>query len=461
MNEITHIHLGRQPFTVSVDAHRQLRTYLDAINKAVDGNDDVVNEVELRMAELLAERGVTGDKVILKDDVTYLQTQLGEPADFGDESEQPKARTHEEPTSKRLFRDPEHAMFAGVCAGLANYFGIDVTIIRLILTALIFFGGGGLLLYGVLWLVMPEAKTGSERLQMQGKPVTVEALKQVVERVDVSGAAARVGTSVGRFVQSVARVLLGVIGVGLMVGGLALALATLTGGAYLGGHGLQIAENKLLPQNEQEVGAIVASTLAVLILAVFVLLAGRAMLRRKWTVPGWVTAVLVSVGLLATAAGLALGFSVAPTIGQRYTALHHSEWREQPVFAQVHIELNGVGFTTQNDSKYGVEIRTFGTVDTSGITTKVSGGSGGQLQIDSTHFKGPKHRCVGLCPYGPTNTEIVIHGPLPFSGDVSGGGYMNFDPQIAPPDPVDLQKREMQEMQKAQELAPPAVPKAN
>jgi hypothetical protein len=130
MNEITKIHLGRQAFTIAVDAHKALQEYLHEIKREVGPRGtDVVDEVELRMAELLAERGVQGDKVVLADDVDYLKEQLGSPKDFkGDDddmaSDQPAEETKQ---SKRLFRDPDNALLAGVCAGLAKYFGVDAT----------------------------------------------------------------------------------------------------------------------------------------------------------------------------------------------------------------------------------------------------------------------------------------------------------------------------------------------
>ncbi|HEX9153297.1 MAG TPA: hypothetical protein VF809_00580, partial [Candidatus Saccharimonadales bacterium] len=83
MNEITRIHLGRQPFTISVDAHKALREYLESIKKVVGGSrEEVIDEIELRMAELLLERGITKDKTVLIGDVSYLKEQLGKPGDF-------------------------------------------------------------------------------------------------------------------------------------------------------------------------------------------------------------------------------------------------------------------------------------------------------------------------------------------------------------------------------------------
>ncbi|HUB94258.1 MAG TPA: PspC domain-containing protein, partial [Verrucomicrobiae bacterium] len=179
MNEVTKIHLGRQAFTISVDASRELKTYLNAIKKHVS-DESVLGEVELRMAELLHEHGVRGEQVVLLADVDFLKQQLGNPEDFADEDEAKKA-PEAQTESKRLFRDTSNAMIAGVAAGLASYFGLDVLIIRLLFVVATFTGGWGILIYILLWLLVPEAKTSSERLQMAGKPVTIGSLKEVVE----------------------------------------------------------------------------------------------------------------------------------------------------------------------------------------------------------------------------------------------------------------------------------------
>jgi phage shock protein PspC (stress-responsive transcriptional regulator) len=152
MNEVTTIHLGRQSFTIAVDAQKELRAYLDAIKASV-GDKDVVEEVELRMAELLTERGVSGDKVILVADVEYLMEQLGDPKEFNDNEETGTERPIAD--GKRLFRDTDNAVLAGVSSGLARYFGIDVWIVRIIFIIAIISGGWGVLAYILFWIIVP------------------------------------------------------------------------------------------------------------------------------------------------------------------------------------------------------------------------------------------------------------------------------------------------------------------
>src|SRR4051812_43595754 len=107
MNEVTKVHLGRQAFTISISAQKELRTYLDAIEKQVE-DKEVADEVELRMAELLAEHGIKGNKVILPKDIDFLKEQLGNPKDFKDDSDE----THNKDVpadDKQLYRDTDNA----------------------------------------------------------------------------------------------------------------------------------------------------------------------------------------------------------------------------------------------------------------------------------------------------------------------------------------------------------------
>jgi hypothetical protein len=138
MNEIKQVHLGRQPFTISVEAHRTLKNYLDAIEKQADADSEVVKEVELRMAELLTERGITSEKVVLPEDIDFLKQQLGEPREFKDEkdserdSDEAAADDASTVAPRQLYRDTDKGMIAGVAAGVAVYFNIDVLIVRIL-----------------------------------------------------------------------------------------------------------------------------------------------------------------------------------------------------------------------------------------------------------------------------------------------------------------------------------------
>jgi len=317
MNEITKIHLGRQPFTISVDAHKALQEYLRAIKRHMGDADEAVEEVELRMAELLAERGISGDKVVLLKDVNYLKEQLGEPGDFGDGAAPDESPREDASAPKRLFRDTDNAMIAGVAAGIGNYLGIDPVWVRLTFVLLVFAGASGILVYIILWLIVPEAKTTSERLQMQGKPVTVDALKEVVEQADVKGAAERATSTVGKAVQSVLKVLLAVVGIGVAAAGVAMLTGILTIGTYLLVHGSQVNNQLVFPVGTLETVVAASGLIISLILAIFLLASGVAMVKRRWVLPGWATGSLIALFVVCAGVGAALVLDSVPDVSRR------------------------------------------------------------------------------------------------------------------------------------------------
>jgi phage shock protein PspC (stress-responsive transcriptional regulator) len=95
----------------------------------------------------------------------------------------PGSYTLEEPTvDKKMYRDPERKVLGGVSAGVASYFGVDVVVIRLLFVIFSVVGGLGLLLYIVLWIALPEAKTLTDRMQMQGEPVTLSNIESTIKK---------------------------------------------------------------------------------------------------------------------------------------------------------------------------------------------------------------------------------------------------------------------------------------
>lgn len=419
MNEITNIHLGRQSFTIAVDAHKLLRAYLSAIEKQVGDNaQDVVEEVELRMAELLTERGISGDKVVLIQDVSFLKQQLGEPRDFKEEDDDTAAATDDSiaPGHKRLFRDADNGMLAGVAAGLSAYSGVPVLIIRLVFIGLAFASGVGILIYVLLWLLLPETKSPSDYLQMKGLAVTIDNLKTVVDRADFQGAAERAGHVMGRTWCRLTRLVSGIIGVGFLLISVASLAVAATATSYLLVHGLQLAGAVLFPVGSREVTAVICGLAALVLIAFMLALTGRAMLIRKWTVPTWAVAAVIASFVIVTSVGTALGFAVAPTVHHRYmqfqTQLQHTEIRALPSFQNVDVRGGPSYVMYQSDPHYSLEIRYLGTVNSKTITTKVVGDT---LEIDTSsyHSSDQASSCFLFCPFGRDNIELIVHQPSP------------------------------------------------
>lgn len=190
MKEITRIHLAKTAFSVEIDAKKSLEKYLNSIQKNMHADAEAMKEIEARMVEILAERGVMKEGVIGDDDVLAIKNQMGEPRDFSDDSEDStdELTDDNEKPEKQLMRDTDGAVIGGVCAGIAAYFNINLLWVRLIAIISPFVTFGTMVLvYLAMWVSMPPAKTASDKLRMRGKPVTLASLKKAA--VDKSSAA--------------------------------------------------------------------------------------------------------------------------------------------------------------------------------------------------------------------------------------------------------------------------------
>jgi len=184
MKKTLSIHLGRQLFIIEEDAYDRLQQYLQRLESSLKGEEgvgDIIEDIEMRFAELLMSYLGETRKVVTIEDVEKGVGSLGEPEEISEDTpkEEPQAKRNEWYDSKqrKFYRDTENGMLAGVASGTAAYIGIDPVIARVIFVLLLF-TGLGVPLYIILWLVVPNASTPSERLQMHGRPVTVDSLKE-------------------------------------------------------------------------------------------------------------------------------------------------------------------------------------------------------------------------------------------------------------------------------------------
>jgi phage shock protein PspC (stress-responsive transcriptional regulator) len=266
-------------FHIEEDGYDNLRKYLDSINKyfsSFEDSSEIMADIESRIAEIFLSKLNEGKQVITSEDVNTLITTMGSVSDFKAAEDQeftpgaapkqatnntytetatedtsytgqssyktftpsrqlmrdqqrkilggvcaglgnyfnidplwirlffavlafaygvtivvylvmwivvPGSYTLEEPTvDKKMYRDPERKVLGGVSAGVASYFGVDVVVIRLLFVIFSVVGGLGLLLYIVLWIALPEAKTLTDRMQMQGEPVTLSNIESTIKK---------------------------------------------------------------------------------------------------------------------------------------------------------------------------------------------------------------------------------------------------------------------------------------
>ena len=186
MNKTVSINLGGLVFHIDEDAFQKLSHYFDAIKRSLSntkGQEEVINDIEMRVGELVAEKHKSDKQVISIKEVDDIISIMGQPEDYRIDDEQTKNTTSNFETLKRdkkLFRDKEEAVIGGVLAGLGHYFGIDKVFLRILFLVLFFAAGTGLLAYIILWIAMPEAQTTSEKLEMRGKPVTISNIEKKV-----------------------------------------------------------------------------------------------------------------------------------------------------------------------------------------------------------------------------------------------------------------------------------------
>jgi phage shock protein PspC (stress-responsive transcriptional regulator) len=187
MNKTISINLGGIFFHIDELAYQKLKLYLDAIRRSLSddpqGRDEILTDIENRIGELLSERIKDVRQVVDENDIDEITKIMGKPEDylvdeeiFEDETGYKKTST----SNKKLFRDTDDKFLGGVCAGLAHYVGIDVIWMRLLWLVLLFFFGTGFLVYIFLWILVPQAETTAEKLQMEGEPVNISNIERKI-----------------------------------------------------------------------------------------------------------------------------------------------------------------------------------------------------------------------------------------------------------------------------------------
>jgi len=186
MNKTVTINISGIIFHIEEDAYETLSRYLSTIKgyfSKTDGGNEIMSDIEARIAELLQAKINISKQVILMTDVEHVMNVMGKPEDFGAEPSREESTKQEERSDlgdekikRRLYRNPDEKAVGGVCSGLAAYFDIDMVWVRLAMFLLIFFGGLSLWVYLILWIVIPEAKTTAEKLEMRGEQANINSI---------------------------------------------------------------------------------------------------------------------------------------------------------------------------------------------------------------------------------------------------------------------------------------------
>lgn len=263
MKKTFQVNINGKIYHIDEDAYMLLQNYLAQLRDAFPGDEgiEIVNDIEFRISEHFDQRLAGGASVIVIDDVNRVIGIMGPPDEITDEAgfETEPSQRHSAPrpapapegesagvppynpagnatTSgstpppfhKKLFRDERHKVFGGVIAGLGQYLGWDVTVLRiLVVVATISLSTFHLfwpliILYLICWMVIPPARTPRQILEMRGEPVTVDNVGQtVIDNIAPPAAPVPEGGSVTNAINNVfliiGRVILVILGI---IGGL-------------------------------------------------------------------------------------------------------------------------------------------------------------------------------------------------------------------------------------------------
>lgn len=368
MKKTFNINISGYVFIIDDDAYELLKDYLDTLHKAFQATDDsaeLLADMEQRIAELFSEQIAEGHGVISLAQVESVIARMGRPEELVDFTEETtstsegesikveKERIYDVPPPppmgkprRRLFRDPTNKMLGGVCSGLGAYVGMDPTWVRLIAVILAFASFSTLcLVYLILWIVIPEAQTPLQMMEMRGEAPTIDNIGRTVTdsfrnvrdgfnsfkeqaparpgKAFADGLASFFGF-VGRILLIIFIIVVGIIVFGLSIGFFGCILALISFITPLGGSWFGLPE---IPSNEEYTTVILGLLCAIgYIIAIgiplFFLL--RFLLRssgKQWTSlsKGWRISLITTWAIGFVMAGVFTGALIAHEQGRDYS----------------------------------------------------------------------------------------------------------------------------------------------
>ena len=236
MKKTVSVNIGGFAFNIEESAYDQLRAYLAAVeNNLASDQAEIMRDIEARIAEIFKDKLAGTQEVIDESNIEEIISIMGQPEDYQDEEDQASNESKSDGQSesfsenrKSLFRDMDNASLGGVCSGLARYFDVDPLFIRILFVFFAVFAGSGLLLYIILWLVIPEAKTTADKLKMSGEHINLESIKshfnQLGRDINQNIKSKKINKKINKFVdssvttaQKVAKVMQKIIGTAFII----------------------------------------------------------------------------------------------------------------------------------------------------------------------------------------------------------------------------------------------------
>lgn len=386
MNKTISITISGQLFHIEEDAYQRLDEYLRSIRQhfsTFEGHEEIVADIEARIAEHFQER-LTDKQVLSAADVDELIGKMGTVHDFAEfasgQGEGAKQEQHDEELKRRkkLYRDPDDKILGGVASGLAAYFGIDVTLMRLIFVVAMLTGGWGIIIYLILWLVTPEASTPAEKAEMRGEPMTLSSIEQKIRSAMPKRDGSKGGfkkkvvepplnliARVFDWIAEVIRTIVPMIGkvIGFFISlGASIALFFLTFGFITF---MVNADSQYVDFPLQSIVApivfytvSIAGLIAVFVPLLFILLLGSSLLKGKSAFSTTVVGSLIALWVTALMVGGVTAFSVAPEyrekwVAQESTRVETNKTFEVTEFARIELS-NGFRMNVKQGDAFNV-----------------------------------------------------------------------------------------------------------
>lgn len=243
MNKTIIININGIVFHIEEDAYELLRVYMTEVKRHfayTPDSTEIVTDIEDRLAEMFNERlARDGKQVIVLLDVQEVTAQMGSATDFDlQEEDTAEYAGGGRIMKEKLWRDMDDKMIGGVCAGLGHFFNIEARWVRLFALLILLFFGTGLFIYIILWIVVPVARTRTEKMAMKGEPINIqnfkknfdEEIENLKQGFNRAGREAEpIIGKIGDFLGALFRIILKIIGIIIIIAGVSALVALIVG----------------------------------------------------------------------------------------------------------------------------------------------------------------------------------------------------------------------------------------
>lgn len=236
MKKTLTINLNGIVFNIDEDAYQVLNEYLTDLGKhfSADEKEEILKDIEARIAELFTEK-LGFRNVVEIQDVQEVMDTLGHPDQFENDNTQDERKEHFSQTSepskeekrrhRKFYLDGDNKVIGGVAGGVAAYFDLDPLLIRILFVcALLISFGWAFLIYILIWALKPEAKTVSQKLEMQGIDPNIDNIRDFSSKEECVKKDRRSG-ALGTIVKIIFVVFLGIVGLSLCAAALGVLIA--------------------------------------------------------------------------------------------------------------------------------------------------------------------------------------------------------------------------------------------